>query len=208
MHALQPGKGPSHGGDPERPASDYPANLRYHLFDLNTIPAEEIEKRARAQAYVGLIAFKYVMRRLPDQQLQRVLERSMSPAFPEEVRHGLWRYIYGQIPAEEQRQFMTRVDQLSYTIPGERMYSIADSLRDEGIEIGRREGRDEGLEQGRVVESRRVLLRLLAKRFDLTDDDRALVAHCSVIGNLEAATELLVEPEATKNAVLELLHFR
>ena len=121
---------------------------------------------------------------------------------------------------------------MSYTIPGERMYSIADSLRDEGIEIGRREGHDEGLEQGleqglekgrvqgleqgreqgmeqgRVVESRRVLLRLLAKRFDLTDDDRALIAHCSDIEELEAAAELLVEPEATKDAVIELLRNR
>ena len=52
------------------------------------------------------------------------------------------------------------------------------------------------------------MVRLLAKRFDLTDDDRALIAHCSDIDNLEAAAELLVEPEATKAAVLELLHSR
>ena len=93
---------------------------------------------------------------------------------------------------------------MSYTIPGEPMYSIADSLRDEGIEIGFRKGRNEG----RVEEIRRVLLRQLEKRFDLTDKDRGLVTACTDIDNLEAAAELLIEPDATIDAVLELLQAR
>ena len=208
LHKWDPQKGPRDQSEPPRSAVDYPANLRYHLFDLNAIPAEEIERRARAQAYVGLIAFKYVMRRLPDPQLKRLLERSMDPAFPEEIRHALWQYIYGYVPATEQQHFVTRIEQMSYTIPGEPMYSIADSLRDEGIELGKEQGLKQGLEQGRVQELRRVLVRQLGKRFGLTDDDRALVADCADIEDLEAAAERLVEPEATKDTVLGLLRKR
>ena len=80
------------------------------------------------------------------------------------------------------------------------MYSIADSLRDEGIE--------QGIEQGRVEESQRILLRLLKKRFGLAESERAAVSRCTDTDNLEAAAERLVEPEATKDTVLGLLRNR
>jgi hypothetical protein len=77
------------------------------------------------------------------------------------------------------------------------MYSIADSLRDEGIE--------QGIEQGRVAESQRILLRLLEKRFGLTESERALVANCADTDRLEEAADLLVAPDASKASVLRLL---
>ena len=55
------------------------------------------------------------------------------------------------------------------------MYGIADSLRDEGIELGRREG----IELGRVKESQRILIRRLEKRFGLTESERAAVTTCA-----------------------------
>lgn len=125
----------------------------------------------------------------------------MSPEIPTEVRRALWIYILEYLPKEERDRVVTEADRMEYTIDGEPMYSIADSLRDEGMELGRRQG----LEQGRVEESRRILLRQLEKRFGLTQVERDLVADCAEIENLEAAADLLVQPEAEKEAVLRLL---
>ena len=86
---------------------------------------------------------------------------------------------------------------MEYTIEGERMYSIADSLRDEGIQ--------QGIEQGRVEESQRILLRQLEKRFGLTESERAAVTMCTDTAKLESAADLLVDPDPSKESVLSLL---
>lgn len=201
LHTYRSGQRRSPGAGDTAFNTEYPANLRYHLLDLNTMDPQQLKRSTRAQAYAGLIAFKYVMRRLAAPEMRQLLRASASPDMPTEVRRALWIYILEYLPEEERTRIVTEADQMEYTIEGERMYSIADSLRDEGIELGRREG----IELGRVEESQRILLRQLEKRFGLTESERALVMNCAETDRLETAADLLVDPDPSKDSVLRLL---
>jgi hypothetical protein len=193
LHRFRPGR--HHSPEPEDTAfnTEYPANLRYHLLDLNAIAPKDLKPKVRAQAYAGLIAFKYVMRRLATSEMRHLLQASVCSDIPPEVRRALWIYILEYLPEEERTRIVTEADQMEYTIEGERMYSIADSLRDEGIE------------QGRVEESQRILLRQLEKRFGLTESERTALTKCTDTDKLEAAADLLVDPDPSKESVLRLL---
>ena len=102
-------------------------NLRYHLFNPEEIPVEEIETRARARAYAGLMAFKFV--HLTDIQMRRLLKATIVADIPDEFREMLWRYILGHIPTE--------AEEISYTVKeGRRMRSVADELESRGLQRG------------------------------------------------------------------------
>lgn len=112
LHTFRPGHRHSPGPEDTTFNTEYPANLRYHLLDLNTIAPEHLKPRVRAQAYAGLIAFKYVMRRLAQPEIRQLLRASISTDIPPEVRRALWIYILEYLPEEEQTRIVTEADQM------------------------------------------------------------------------------------------------
>ena len=65
-------------------------------------------------------------------------------------------------------------------------------------------GREEGREEGRVIEKQDVLIRLLSRKFDLSDAERESIRGVEDPDRLDAALDEFAVAE-TKQAVLEKL---
>ena len=76
--------------------------------------------------------------------------------------------------------------------------------REEGREEGRQEGREEGREQGRVADKQDVLIRLLSRKFGVSNAERESIRGVEDPDRLDAALDEFVVAE-TKEAVLEKL---
>jgi len=75
------------------PPGGYPVNLRYHLFDLSTIPPKQIAKRSRARAYAGMIAMKYIKRKLEDGDIQVIARVVARSPLPGDLQHTITTYV-------------------------------------------------------------------------------------------------------------------
>jgi hypothetical protein len=68
----------------------------------------------------------------------------------------------------------------------------------------RREGFQEGRQQGSLQQSREVLARLVDRKFGLTDAERERIMACEDRQAMEAALDIILEAE-TKEQVLAVL---
>ena len=80
--------------------------------------------------------------------------------------------------------------------------SLAEERRQEGLA----EGRDVGRQEGRLLERRDMLIRLMETRFGMTRAEQDLVHQCSEPDLLMQALDKLADPEATKESVLKGLN--
>ena len=89
------------------------------------------------------------------------------------------------------------------------MKSVADVIRERGMEEGMRQGiergRDEGLQQGVEKGQAALLARQLSRRFTLSEAEEELVRNCRNTDRIEAAADLLLEPTATKGQIIDIL---
>ncbi len=181
---------PDAASPPHHPPGGYPVNLRYHLFDLSTIPPEQIAERARARAYAGMISMKYIKRNLEPGDI-RIIARLVARApLPGDLWFTITTYVLDQVEQQYRQPLMTAIEENVYTEEeGKRMKSIADAIR------------EEGLEQGKVD----VLVRLLRRRFGLTAEEEAIFRECHDAERLDEAADAFADPEAGKDEILALL---
>jgi hypothetical protein len=78
--------------------------------------------------------------------------------------------------------------------------TIAEKLKKEGIE----EGLEKGIEEGKIQEKQQVLIRLLSKKYSLTEQDKQHISSISDPDKLDLALDEIVVAE-TKEQVLKLL---
>jgi|GEM_PF-2037298 len=204
------------GGPPpeERvPFGGYPVNLRYHLFNLNDIPPEDIQARTRARAYAGMIVLKYVLQKLKDGDFA-ILGNVIGPArIGDELWYELTMYLFEFVSGENADALMTAIQENSYTEErNKRMKSIADVLEERGLKKGIEQGFEQGIEQGirRGRHSGKVelLMRQLHRRFGLTPEEEEIVRSCHDGDLLDAAAEECVNMKASKAGILQLVSSR
>jgi hypothetical protein len=184
------------------PSGGYPVNLRYHLFNLSTIPPEQIAKRSRARAYAGMIAMKYIKRKLEDGDIQVIARVVARSPLPGDLWHTVTTYVLDQVEQQYRQPLMTTIEENVYTEEeGTRMRSIADSLREEGMMTGLEQGLEQGVEQGKAD----VLVRQLRRRFGLTEEEEAIVRDCHDAERLDEAADAFADPEAGKDKILALV---
>jgi hypothetical protein len=188
------------------PSGGYPVNLRYHLFNLSTIPPEQIAKRSRARAYAGMIAMKYIKRKLEDGDIQVIARVVARSPLPGDLHHTITTYVFEQVKDTYRQPLLTAIEGAVYTEQeGTRMRSIADSLREEGMMTGLEQGMTQGLEQGVEQGKADVLVRQLRRRFGLTEEEEAIVRDCHDAERLDEAADAFADPEAGKDEILALL---
>ena len=171
-----------------------PVNLQYHLLDLSQVTVQKLHQATRLRAYTGLLTFKHVMERLPNQYLRDLLITTLDRELPLQFRRTIWNYILTQVPAEATGETLQMFDEISYNYPGgDEMKSVADVLRERGME--------EGLQKGRAA----LLARQLSRRFTLSEAEEELVRNCRNTDRIEAAADLLLEPTATKGQIIDIL---
>ncbi len=172
------------------PPGGYPVNLRYHLFDLSTIPPEQIARRARARAYAGMIAMKYINRNLKPGDIRIIARVVARSPLPGGVWHTITTYVLDQVEQQYRQPLMTAIEESVYTEEeGKRMKSIADAIREEGLERGKAD----------------VLVRQLRRRFGLTAEEETIVRECHDAERLDEAADAFADPEVGKDEILALL---
>ena len=82
------------------PFGGYPVNLRYHLIDLKKIPPEAIDARTRARACAGMIALKYIKRKLKKHEAELIAKATTPITLPEGFRVDLTHYLFMFVPSE------------------------------------------------------------------------------------------------------------
>ncbi|MDA3950773.1 MAG: Rpn family recombination-promoting nuclease/putative transposase [Spirochaeta sp.] len=175
------------------PPGGYPVNLRYYLFDLEEIPPEQIAERARARASAGMIAMKYIQRELEAGDIQIIARVVARSPLPGDLWHTITTYVLSHVEGRYRQPLMTAIEENVYTEEeGVRMKSIADVIREEGLEQGKAD----------------VLVRQLRRRFGLTEEEEAVVRDCHDAERLDEAAEACVDPDAGKGEILALLRFR
>jgi hypothetical protein len=175
------------------PHGGYPVNLRYYLFDLEEILPEQIAERARARAVAGMIAMKYIKRKLDAGDIQIIARVVARSPLPGDLWHTITTYVLSHVEGRYRQPLMTAIEENVYTEQeGTRMKSIADVIREEGLEQGKAD----------------VLVRQLRRRFGLTEEEEAVVRDCHDAERLDEAAEACVDPDAGKGEILALLRFR
>ncbi|MDA3949821.1 MAG: Rpn family recombination-promoting nuclease/putative transposase [Spirochaeta sp.] len=184
------------------PPGGYPVNLRYYLFDLEEMPPEQIAERARARASAGMIAMKYIKRELDTGDIQIIARVVARSPLPGDLWHTIKTYVLDHVESRYRQPLMTAIEENVYTEEeGTRMRSIADAIREEGMMTGLERGMSQGLEQGKAD----VLVRLLRRRFGLTEEEEAVVRKCHDAERLDEAADAFADPEAGKDEILALL---
>lgn len=183
------------------PFGGYPVNLRYHLFNLNDIPPESIRARTRARAFAGIIALKYVRRKLHKTEADLIAKATTQIDLPEGYRRDLTVYLFRLVPREHKDDLVTAMVENSYNEEeGRRMKSIADALIEEGLE----KGLEQGLARGKVE----LLIRQLSRRFGLTAEEEMIVRSCRDGDRLDTAAEIFADDNSSKVMVLKVLSNR
>ncbi|MEX2444988.1 MAG: hypothetical protein WD492_15410 [Alkalispirochaeta sp.] len=150
-----------------------------------------------------MIIMKYGLQpTLTDSDIRIIAKVVVRSQLPEDLWDTMTVYFYRHVPEEYTYPLMTAIDQNVYTEDeGQRMRSIADALREEGLELGITQGLEKGLEQGKAD----VLVRLLRHRFGLTTEEEAIVRECHDAERLDEAVDAFADPEAGKDEILALL---
>ncbi|MFA7568232.1 MAG: Rpn family recombination-promoting nuclease/putative transposase [Alkalispirochaeta sp.] len=185
------------------PPGGYPVNLRYHLFDLSTIPPEQIAARTRARAYAGMITLKYVLRHKLDDPDIRIIGKVIARArLPEDIWKTMTIYLFEYLSERYKQPLLTEIEENVYTEEeGKRMRSIADAMREDWLVKGIEQGLEQGFERGKAD----VLVRLLRRRFGLSEEEEAVVRGCRDVERLDEAAERCVDLDVSKDEILSLL---
>ncbi len=151
------------------------------------------------RAVVALLFLKYLSRRI-DHQAARVLLDAMHR---ENVTPELRDYFQAFYTAFLQSKSKEEIDIFIAEASSRRYHDSQEDLMTYG-EMLETKGREEGREEGRVADKQDVLVRLLSRKFDLSDAERESIRSVVDPDRLDAALDELVFAE-TKRAVLEKL---
>jgi predicted transposase/invertase (TIGR01784 family) len=126
----------------------YIPRFEVDVYDLSHLPPEAIRGRVVMRAAVLLLGHIFrpdLNERVPD--VLRLLTGATGARDTKELIEVFIRYLLAASPAERQ-ETLTRTVVEALEEGDDTMYSIADKLRDEGLEKGRQRILEEGLEQG------------------------------------------------------------
>lgn len=162
-------------------------NFRYQIYDLSQFTDEDI--RGNAQLTIALSIFRDVFKKNSQEFLETIIRAARAMNELEEKETGIqifetcMRYIFNAGPQLSKDQLNTVLKQIEQTYPegSEVTMTLAEVLRNEGIE--------EGLEKGETRALTKMAVKVLTKKFG-TLSKKDLVT----IENLNTASlELIIE---------------
>lgn len=183
------------GGGPNVP------RFRPRLVNLADIAPARV--RGSLGFVVAMLGLKYVRQSLTDASadlLAATLDRALADSEARDIAQATERmYAYTRSATDLQRLA---------TVAGERHYHrVREDLMtwaEELIREGRQEGRQEGLRLGELRDKRAVLVRLVSRRFSLSEAERDRIATCEDPAALDAALDEFAAG-ADKAAILRRL---
>ena len=153
-------------------------HFRPVFVNLATINPEQVNGSLRFM--LGLISLKYVQQRLETTAARRLLRLldagRQDPATTDLAR--LAEQMYVQTRSREDIEYLTAIAaEAHYDSTEEDLMTYAEELLQEGIK------------EGALQDKRNVLIRLLTRRFELTDAERDLIAEYDDPAALDAALD-------------------
>jgi predicted transposase YdaD len=182
-------------GDEEAP----PHTPRFEPLFVNLQGLADDKLHGGVRTVVALLFLKYLARRI-DQKAARVLLDAMH-------REGVTRkhrdYFQSFYTALLESKSTEEIDIFIAEAARRRYHDSEEDLMTYG-EMLETKGREEGREEGRVIDKQDVLIRQLSRKFSLSDAERESIRGVEDPDRLDAALDELVVAE-TKQAVLEKL---
>ena len=178
--------------------SGFNPEFRPLLLDVGRVPRGTVSSLS-AVTRSALSALRYAFERREGLLRTALTSEIIDNATGELLNYfqGLITYLLRISPPQEESVILSIVRTPSAR---EVVVTIAEKYINEGLTKGRTEGRVEGA----LAERRDVLIRLLEKKFDLTQDDRALVEQTDDLDRLAAALDEILFAES-KEQVLDKL---
>jgi len=174
--------------------SPHVPHYRPLFVDLTQIPDDRIT--GSLQAVLGLVALKYSRLRLELAAMDLLTELLHRGEADPAIRHlaRVVEQVYVNVKSsEEVERLMAAASRLGYPeVEGGYMTYAQEMLakgRNEGLEQGMEQGMEQGLEQGSLRRSREVLIRLVDRKFGLTDTERERIMVCDDQGALDSALD-------------------
>jgi ribosomal protein S4 len=177
--------------------ANHTPQFKPYLVDIGRIPESELTGGVRT--VVGLLFLKYLRRRLDSAAARRLLDAMHREPIDPELREHFGRFYKALLEAkepEEVQTFLAEAAKRRYHDTQEDLMSYADVLKREGLE--------EGQQEGRLQKTREVLIRQLDRKFTLTAADRQRIQSTEDPAALDAALDEIVDAES-KVAVLAKL---
>ncbi|TVQ18488.1 MAG: hypothetical protein EA382_17660 [Spirochaetaceae bacterium] len=160
------------------------------FLNLTKIPDDRITGSLRAM--LGLLALKHARLDLEEPAAQMLTELLHLAHADPAARHlaRVVEYIYVTVKSEDEVDaLMAAASRLGYhEVEGDYM-TFAQVM----LEKGRNEGLEQGLEQGSLQRSREVLIRLVDRKFGLTDAERERIVACEDQSALDAALDEILD---------------
>ncbi len=175
------------------PDSPHVPHYRPAFIDLTEIPDERITGSLRA--VLGLVALKYSRLQLKRAAMDRLTELLHRGEADPTVRYlvRVVQHIYAQVKSSEEMDGLV---------------ATASRLGYHEVEVGymtfAQEMLEKGVEKGSLQRSREVLIRLVDRKFGLTDAERERISGCDDQAVLDAALDEILDAE-TKAQVLAKL---
>ncbi|TVQ28533.1 MAG: hypothetical protein EA382_01815 [Spirochaetaceae bacterium] len=170
--------------------SPHVPHYRPIFLDLRTVPDDAITGSLRA--VLGLVALKHVRLKLEDataEILTELLHRAHADPTTRHLARVIEQVYVIVRSAEDVKRLMTAASRLGYyEVEGDYM-TYAQELLAEGRTEGLKQGLEQGMEKGSLQRSREVLIRLVNRKFGLTDAERERVMVCDDQNALDAALD-------------------
>ncbi|MFW5742676.1 MAG: Rpn family recombination-promoting nuclease/putative transposase [Spirochaetota bacterium] len=160
------------------------------LVNLADIAPDRI--RGSLGFVVALLGLKYVRRRLTEaiaELLAATLDRALADPEARDIAQATERMYAYTRSATDLRRLATIAGELHYHRVREDLMTWAEELIREGRQEGRQEGREEGLRLGELRDKRAVLVRLVSRRFALSEAERGRIEACDDADALDAALD-------------------
>jgi predicted transposase YdaD len=168
------------------PDSLHVPHYRPVFVDLTEIPDEQIT--GSLWAMLGLVALKYSRLQLKQAAMDRLTELLHRGEADPAARHlaRVVQRIYVQVKSpEEMDGLVAAAARLGYPKVRGGYMTFAQQM----LEKGRNEGLERGVEKGSLQHSREVLIRLVHRKFGLTDAERERISACEDQAALDAALD-------------------
>jgi hypothetical protein len=170
-------------------------------FTADFIDAKDItisQAFANSRFRAAVMAFQYPPRGLGKHVREILLTAAGSSHDPrfEDFLTALLRYILLVLKGGYEEEVRKAVKAVNMREVEEAYMTIAEKLRKEGIE--------KGIEEGKLKDKQQVLIRLLSKKYSLTEQDRQHISSITDPDKLDRALDEIVVAE-TKEKVLKLL---
>ncbi len=148
-------------------------NFTYILWDASRYSDEEI--KGQAMLRVALLIMKYILRKDLREHLRGILgllKNLSQKRTGMEYIETLLRYILSAAP-KSNVTYEGLKDAVSESLPcigGEIMQTVADSLREQGIQQGIQQGMQEGIQQGIQQDAREAVIDIIEMRFKVVPE--------------------------------------